>query len=159
MSSSAFTSSMCKKPTRKEESCAINDAKGKVMGTNMPSLKEYHYPPSMFTIKCTTPLYKLTHFKSLPKSVDSLPPEAQKTFLENEFGSVALISSLRCCGACYARLHRLSSSVNKSVALRPCLQTFLFKIKLFVPRYHVKGHQNDLSGGTETNLKPVQGKK
>ena len=39
----------------------------------------------------------------------------KKTFLENEFGSVALISSLRCCGARYVRLHKLSSSVNKSV--------------------------------------------
>ena len=35
--------------------------------------------------------------------------------LENEFGSVALISSLRCRGACYVRLRRLSSNVNKGV--------------------------------------------
>jgi len=78
-------------------------------------------------LKCSNPLYKLKHSKSPPKSVDGLPPEAKKTFLENEFGSMALISSLRCCGACYlisslrccgacyVRLHRLSSSVNKSV--------------------------------------------
>ena len=38
---------------------------------------------------------------------------------ENKFGCVALISSLRCCGACYARLHRLSPSVNKSVSQPP----------------------------------------
>ena len=65
--------------------------------------------------KCTTPLYKLKHLKSLPKSVDGLSPEDKKTFSKNEFGSVALISSLRCCGVCYLRLHRLSSSVNRSV--------------------------------------------
>ena len=57
--------------------------------------------------------------KSLPKSVDGLCPEAKKTFLENEFGSVAPISSLRCCGACYVRLHRLSSSIKKSVPQPP----------------------------------------
>ena len=62
--------------------------------------------------KCTTPL---KHLKSLPMSVDGLSPEAKKTFLENKFGCVALISSLWCCGACYVRLHRLSPSVNKSV--------------------------------------------
>ena len=32
---------------------------------------------------------------------------------------MALISSLRCCGACYVRLHRLSPSVNKSVSQPP----------------------------------------
>ena len=69
--------------------------------------------------KCTTPPYKLKHLKSLPKSVDGLSPEAKKTFLENGFAGVALISSLRCCGACYVRLHRLSSSLNKSVPQPP----------------------------------------
>ena len=44
------------------------------------------------------------------------PLKLRNFFLENEFGSVALISSLRCCGACYVRLHRLSSCVNKSCA-------------------------------------------
>ena len=43
-------------------------------------------------LKCTTPLYKLKHLKSIPKSADGLPSEANKLFLENEFGSVFLIS-------------------------------------------------------------------
>lgn len=115
MSSSVFNCSICKKPTRKEESCPINDVKGKVMGRTYQSCRNTTIRLRCSASKCTTPLYKLKHLKSLPKSVDGLPPEAKKTFLENEFGSVVLISSLRCCGACYVRLHRLSSSVDKSV--------------------------------------------
>ena len=115
MSSSVFTCSICKKPTRKEESRPINDVKRKVMGRTCQACRNTTTRLRCSVSKCTTPLYKLKHLKSLPKSVDGLPPEVKKTFLENEFGSVALISSLRCCGACYVRLHRLSSSVNKSV--------------------------------------------
>ena len=114
MSSSVFNCSICKKPTRKEESRPINDVKGKVMGRTCQSCRNTTIRLRCSASKCATPLYKLKHLKSLPKSVDGLPPEA-KTFLENEFGSVVLISSLRCCGACYVRLHRLSSSVDKSV--------------------------------------------
>ena len=47
------------------------------------------------------------------------PLKERKLFLENKFGCVALISSLRCSGACYVRLHRLSPSVNKSVSQPP----------------------------------------
>ena len=100
-----------KKPTRKEESRPINDVKGKVMGRTCQSCRNTTIRLRCSASKCTTPQYKLKHLKSLPKSVDGLPPEAKKTFLENEFGSVVLISSLRCCGACYVR----SSSVDKSV--------------------------------------------
>ena len=53
----------------------------------------------------------------ISQSVDDLFPEAKKTFL-------ALISSLRCCGACYVRLHRLSPSVNKSVPQPVCKQFY-----------------------------------
>ena len=116
MFSSVFTFSMCKKPTRKEESRPINDDKGKVLGRTCQACRNTTIRLRCSASKCTTPLYKLKHLKSLPKSVDGLSPEAKKTFLENEFGSVALINSLRCCGACYVRLHRLSSSVNKSAA-------------------------------------------
>ena len=119
MSSSVFTCSICKKPMRKEESRPINDVKGKVMGRACQACRNTTIRLRCAASKCTTPLYKLKHLKSLPKSVDGLSPEAKKTFLENEFGSVALISSLRCCGACYVRLHRLSSSINKSVPQPP----------------------------------------
>ena len=47
------------------------------------------------------------------------PLKQRKLFLENKFGCVALISSFRCCGACYVRLHRLSPSVNKRVSQPP----------------------------------------
>ena len=104
---------------RKEESCPINDVKGKVMGRTCQAYRNSTIHLRCSASKCITPLYKLKHLKSLPKSVHALFPEGKKTFLENEFGSVALISSLRCCGACYVRLHRLSSSVNKSVPLPP----------------------------------------
>ena len=56
-----------------------------------------------------------------------MSPEAKKTFLENEFGSVALISSLRCCGACYVRLHRLPSSGNKIVSQPPSVNNSVQK--------------------------------
>jgi len=115
MSSSVFTCSIGKKPMRKEESRPINDVKGRVMGRTCQACRNTTIRLRCSALKCSTPLYKLKHLKSLPKSVDGLPPEAKKTFLENEFGSVALITGLRCCGACYVRLHRLSSSVNKSV--------------------------------------------
>ena len=156
MSSSVFTCSICKKPMRKEESRPINDVKGKVMGRTCQACRNTTVRLRCSASKCTTPLYKLKHLKSLPKPAHALSPEAKKTFLENEFGSVALISSLRCC-ACYVRLHRLSSSVSKSVP-RPHLQTILFKIKLVAPQYHTSWHQSELSGFL-TNLKPVQGKK
>ena len=119
MSSSVLTCSICKKPMRKEESRPINDVKGKVMGRACQACRNTTIRLRCSASKCTTPLYKLKHLKSLPKSVDGLSPEAKKTFLENEFGSVAPISSLRCCGACYVRLHRLSSSIKKSVPQPP----------------------------------------
>lgn len=115
MSSSVFTCSICKTPAKKEESRPVSDVKGKVMGRTCQACRNTTVRLRCSATKCTTPLYKLKYLKSLPKSVDGLSPEAKKTFLENEFGSVALISSLRCCGACYVRLHRLSSSVNNSV--------------------------------------------
>ena len=116
MSSSVFTCSICKKPTKKEESRPVSDVKGKEMGRTCQACRNTTVRLRCSATKCTTPLYKLKYLKSLPKSVDGLYPEAKKTFLENEFGSVALISSLRCCGACYVRLHRLSSSENKIVS-------------------------------------------
>ena len=119
MSSSVLTCSICKKPMRKEESRPINVLKGKVMGRACQACRNTTIRLRCSASKCTTPLYKLKHLKSPPKSVDGLSPEAKKTFLENEFGSVAPISSLRCCGACYVRLHRLSSSIKKSVPQPP----------------------------------------
>lgn len=99
-----------------EESCPVSDVKEKVMGRTCQACRNTTLRLRCSATKCATPLYKLKYSKSLPKSEDGLSPEAKKTFLENEFGSVALISSLRCCGACYVRLHRLSSSKNKIVS-------------------------------------------
>ena len=119
MSSSVFTCSIRKTPAKKEESRPVSDVKGKVMGRTCQACRNTTVRLRCSATKCTTTLYKLKYLKSLPKSVDGLSPEAKKTFLENEFGSVALISSLRCCGACYVRLHKLSSSVNKIVSQPP----------------------------------------
>ena len=116
MSSSVFTCSICKKPTKMEESCPVSDVKEKVMGRTCQACRNTTLRLRCSATKCATPLYKLKYSKSLPKSEDGLSPEGKKTFLEKEFGSVALISSLRCCGACYVRLHRLSSSKNKIVS-------------------------------------------
>ena len=58
-------------------------------------------------------------FKVTTKVSRWFVPCSKENFLENKFGCVALISSLRCCGACYVRLHRLSHSVNKSVSQPP----------------------------------------
>ena len=102
MSSSMFTC-ICKKPMKKEESHPINAVKGKVMGRTCQACRNTTILLRCSASKYTTPLYKLKYLKSLPKSVDGLSPEAKKTFLENEFGSVAPISSRRCCGACYVR--------------------------------------------------------
>lgn len=102
----------CKKAVRKEESRPINDAKGKLIGRTCQACRSATIRLRCSALKCTTPLYKIKHLKAVPKSVDGLPCEARKLFLENEFGSVALTSSLRCCAACYVRLHRLVSSQN-----------------------------------------------
>ena len=96
MSSPVFTCSICKKPMKKEESRPINDVKGKVMGQTCQASRNTTIHLRCSASKCTTPLYKLKYLKPLPKSVDGLTPQAKKTFLENEFGSVALVSSLWC---------------------------------------------------------------
>ena len=62
--------------------------------------------------KCTTPLYKLKHLKSLP---NDLFPGAKKTFFEKKVWLCGPHKQFKCCGACHVRLHRLSPSVNKSV--------------------------------------------
>ena len=104
--------------------------------------------------KCSTPLHKLKHLKPLSKSADGLPPEAKKTFLENEFGSVALISSPRCCGACYVRLHRMSSSVNKSVP-QPLSANNSTRRKLYVIFCLVIWQQNGGRGALTLNFKSL----
>jgi len=154
MSSLVFPCSICKKPTRKEESHRINDAKGRVMGRTCQACRNTTIHLRCSASKCSTPLYKLKHLKSLSKSADGLPPEAKKTFLENEFGSVALISSLGCCGACYVRLHRLSSSINKSVP-QPLSANNSTQQKLYVIFCLVTCQQNGGRGALNLNSKSL----
>ena len=82
MSSSVFTCSICKKPTKMEESCPVSDVKEKVMGQTCQACRNTTIRLRCSATKCTTPLYKLKYLKSLPKSVHGLSPEAKKTFLE-----------------------------------------------------------------------------
>ena len=40
--------------------------------------------------------------------------KSESSFLQDEFGSVAPSDNLRCCAACYLRLHRLLHNTNNS---------------------------------------------
>ncbi|KAL9956877.1 hypothetical protein ACROYT_G038430 [Oculina patagonica] len=52
--------------------------------------------------------------EALEASVGELPTDIRNALVQNEFDSVALSANLRCCAACYVRLHRLSSSNKNS---------------------------------------------
>ncbi|KAJ7354790.1 nuclear receptor corepressor 2 [Desmophyllum pertusum] len=112
--SSSVTCINCNRTVKKVESRPIVDVKDKIIGRACQACRNATIRLRCSALKCTTPLYKLKHLKSLPKSIDDLQTEPKKAFMENEFGRVVLISGLRCCAACYVRLHRLSRNQNNS---------------------------------------------
>ena len=60
-----------------------------------------------------------------------MPSEANKLFLENEFGSVALIGNLRCCAI---KVAKTGIQPKKAIVL---------KIQLVVPQWPMKWHQSN----------------
>ena len=53
-----------KKAIRLEESCPINDVKGKVIGRTCQACRNATIRLRCSALKCTTPIYKLKHLKS-----------------------------------------------------------------------------------------------
>ena len=111
---SSVTCSSCLRTITKSESRPIEDGENKIIGRTCQSCRNEAIRLRCSAVKCKTPHYKIKDLKSVPESVGDLPTEKRNSFLQNEFGSVALSKNLRCCAACYVRLHRLSCNKENS---------------------------------------------
>ncbi|KAL9982162.1 hypothetical protein ACROYT_G010973 [Oculina patagonica] len=111
---SSVTCINCLKNVTKSESRPIKDNKNKTIGRTCQECRNDTSRLRCSASKCKTPQYKIKHLKSVPQSVGELPTDIRNALVQNEFDSVALSANLRCCAACYVRLHRLSSSNKNS---------------------------------------------
>ena len=116
---SSVTGISCLRTVTKSESRPIEDGENKIIGRTCQSCRNETIRLRCSALKCKTPHYKVKHLKSVPQSVGDLPTEKRNYFLQNDFGSVALSENLRCCTACYIRLHRLSCNDKNSTLGQP----------------------------------------
>ena len=115
---SSVTCISCLRTVTKSESRPIEDGENKIIGRTSQSCRNEAIRLRCSAVKCKTPHYKIKYLKSVPQSVSDLPTEKRNSFLQNEFGSVALSGNLRCCAACYIRLHRLSYSLRHQALVK-----------------------------------------
>ena len=111
---SSVTCISCLRTVTKSESRPIEDGENKIIGRTCQSCRNEAVRLRCSAVKCKTPQCKIKYLKSVPQSVGDLPTEKRNSFLQNEFGRVALSGNLRCCAACYVRLHRLPCNKENS---------------------------------------------
>ena len=110
---SSVTCISCLRTVTKSESRLIEDGENKIIGRTCQSCRNETTRLRCSAVKRKTPHYKIKYLKSVPQSVGDLLKK-EILFLQYEFGSVALSGNLRCCAACYIRLHRLSCNNENS---------------------------------------------
>lgn len=150
---SSVTCVSCLRTLTKSESRPIEDGENKIIGRTCQSCRNETIRLRCSALKCKTPHYKIKHLKSVPQSVGDLPTEKRNYFLQNEFGSVTLSGNLRCCAACYIRLHRLLCNNKNSTLVQPSSPSSSVKNSVGRPPSHFENASKRTQRRIKKNIK------